>query len=275
MSGFLVMLREGVEAALIVGILLAFVVRMKRPGAVRWIWWGTGSAVVLSLAAGFVIFETIGALEGTAEIVAEGSVALIAAGLLTWMVFWMGSRARSVKSDLESSAEAALAGSGSFGLAMVAFVAVLREGLESALFMISLAVGTDAQVVQFSGGVLGLLAAVSIGYLVYRGGRRIDLRHFFRLTGVLVVIVAAGLIGKAVHEFQEVGLVPVLVEHVWNVAVLDPGQGLFGAFMKTLFGISNDPSLLRVAAYWAYLVPVLASFLQSTRSPAAPEPASV
>jgi high-affinity iron transporter len=270
MSGFLVMLREGVEAALIVAILLAFLVRSRQRGAIRWVWWGTIAAVLVSLAAGVVIFETIGSLEGKAEQISEGTVALVAGGLLTWMIFWMGSRARSIKTHLEREAGTALASGGVFGLAAVAFVAVVREGLESALFMISVAVGSGAEAMQFLGGLLGVAGAVVIGYLVYRGGRRIDLRVFFRVTGVLIVVVAAGLVGKGVHEFQEAALLPTYVEHAWTIRFLDPSISQLGAFLKTLFGISNDPSVLTVVAYWVYLAPVMAAFLKMTRKQPTP-----
>jgi high-affinity iron transporter len=219
--------------------------------------------VVVSLVAGVVVFRTIGSLEGRAEQLSEGSVALVATGLLTWMIFWMGSKARFLKAHLESEADAALASGGMFGLAAVAFVAVVREGLESALFMISVAVGSDAETVQFVGGLVGIVCAAGVGYLVYRGGRRVDLRLFFRLTGVLIIAVAAGLVGKSIHEFQEAGMLPVIIEHVWTIGLLDPATVL-GGFAKTLFGISYDPSLLTVAGYWAYLIPVLTSFLRMT-----------
>lgn len=264
MAGFLVMLREGVEAALIVAILLAYLARSGQRHGTRWVWSGTAAAAVASLVAGVVIFSTIGSFEGRAEQIAEGSVALVATGLLTWMIFWMGSRARTMKTHLENEAGSAIASGGMFGLAAVAFVAVLREGLESALFMISVAVGAEAQGVQFFGGLLGLAGAIAIGYLVYRGGRRIDLRLFFRVTGILIVIVAAGLVGKAVHEFQEAGFLPAIVEHLWTIDFLDPSVSLFGSFAKTLFGVSHSPSLLTVVGYWAYLVPVIGAFLRMT-----------
>ncbi len=273
MAGFLVMLREGAEASLIVAILLSYLVRSRQHRGVRWVWFGTIAAVVVSLVAGAVIFRTIGSLEGRAEQIGEGSVALVAAGLLTWMIFWMGSRARSLKAHFEGEADTALASGGMFGLAAVAFVAVLREGLESALFMISVAVGMDSQGVQFVGGLLGLIGAAGIGYLVYRGGRRIDLRLFFRITGILIVIVAAGPVGKGIQEFQEAGFLPVVIEHVWTLGFLDPSTSLLGSFAKTIFGISYNPSALTLTGYWAYLIPVLAAFLRMTDRRSAPAPA--
>ena len=142
MAAFLVMLREGVEAALIVGILLAYVSRLELRRLAQWVWAGTISAALLSVMAGIVIFSTIGSLDERAEEIAEGVVAWVAAGLLTWMIFWMGSQARHIRGRLESEVDMALISGGGGALAAIAFFAVLREGLESALFLISTTVGT-------------------------------------------------------------------------------------------------------------------------------------
>jgi high-affinity iron transporter len=273
MAAFLVMLREGVEAALIVGILLAYVTRLGRRQEWRWVWAGTVSAAVLSVIAGIVIFSTIGSLDARAEEIAEGVVAWVAAGLLTWMIFWMGSQARHIRGRLEGEVDTAIASGGGGALAAIAFFAVLREGLESALFLISTTVGTEADGLQLLGGMLGLLAAVVIGYLIYRGGTRIDIRMFFRVTGVLIILFAAGLVAKGIHEFQGVGLLPVLVEPLWNVNLLDPDTSVLGEFAKSLFGWRPDPSLLMVVAYLAYLLPIGGAFLSMTKK-TAPKPAA-
>ncbi len=265
MAAFLIMLREGVEAALIVGILLAYLVRLGRKREVQWVWAGTVSAALLSLVAGLVIFNTIGSLEERAEEIAEGVVAWAAAGLLTWMIFWMAAQARHIRTRLEVEVDTALATGGVSALALVAFVAVLREGLESALFLISTTVGTEADSMQLVGGVLGLAAAIAIGYLIYRGGTRIDIRLFFRLTGFLIILFAAGLVAKGIHEFQEVGILAIVTEPVYEVSFLDPDSSLAGEFAKSLFGWSPRPSLLMVVGYLAYLFPVGVSFAIMTR----------
>jgi len=270
MAAFLVMLREGVEAALIVGILLAYVNRIGRRREWQWVWAGTISASVLSLIAGIVIFSTIGALDDRAEEIAEGVVAWVAAGLLTWMIFWMGSQARHIRGRLEGEVDTALASGGGGALAAIAFFAVLREGLESALFLISTTVGTEADRLQLLGGMLGLAAAVVIGYLIYRGGTRIDIRAFFRVTGVLIILFAAGLIAKGIHEFQVVGLLPTVVDPLWSLNLLDPDASLAGEFAKSLFGWRPDPSLLMVVGYLAYLIPIGAAFLSMTRKAGTP-----
>lgn len=264
MTAFLVMLREGVEAALVVAILLAYLNRLGSRSHARWVWIGTFSAAFLSLVIGIVVYNTVGSLEGRAEELTEGAIAFLAAGMLTWMIFWMGKNARLLRGKLESEAAAAVAVGGAATLATVAFVAVLREGLESALFMISTTVGDEAAGDQLVGGLLGLVAAIGIGYLMYRGGNRINLRVFFRVTGFLIVLFAAGLVSKGIHEFQEAAVLPILIEPLYEVPFGDPDVSLIARFAKTMFGWSPAPSLLMVISYWAYLLPIGAAFAQMT-----------
>ncbi len=264
MAAFLVMLREGVEAALIVAILLAYLDRMRRTSERRWVWAGTLSAVAVSLAVGMILWVTIGGLEGTAEKLTEGLIAFVAAGLLTWMIFWMGKQARTIRRALEAQVDTALAAGGTVALATIAFVAVLREGLESSLFLISTTVGDTGGESQLVGALLGVAGAAAIGYLMYKGSHLIDLRKFFRVTGILIILFAAGLVSKGVNELQEVGLIPVLVDPVWTVGVLDPDTSLTGQFLKSLFGWRPSPSLLTVLSYLGYLVPVGRRFLGMT-----------
>ena len=264
MAAFLVMLREGVEAAIIVAILLAYLNRIDRRSDSRWIWAGTAAAIFVSLVAGIVLWNTVGGLEGTAEELVEGIIALVAAGLLTWMIFWMGQQAQNLKGHIHSQVDNAIAAGGATALATIAFVTVLREGIESSLFLIATTVGTESSSSQIVGGLLGLAAAVVIGILFYAGSSHIDIRAFFRLTGVLIILFAAGLVSKAVHEFQELGLLPTISEHVWDLGILDPSAGTTGRFLGSLFGWTPRPSLLMAVAYTAYLVPVLILFLRMT-----------
>jgi high-affinity iron transporter len=258
------MLREGVEAALVVAILLAYLNRLGVKSHIRWVWIGTLSAAFLSLIVGVVIYNTVGSLEGRAEELTEGVVAFAAAALLTWMIFWMGKNARQLRGKLEADAASAVEVGGVGALAAVAFVAVMREGLESALFMISTTVGETASGREVLGGTLGLLAAIGVGYLVYRGGSRINLRLFFRVTGFLIILFAAGLVSKGVHEFQEVGVLPIIIEPLYEVPFGDPDVSTVARFAKTMFGWSPGPSLLMVISYWSYLVPIGAAFSQMT-----------
>ncbi len=274
MSAFLVMLREGVEAALVVAIVLAYLRRLGRGDAFRWVWLGTAAAIGISLVLGAIIFGTVGELEGRAEEITEGLVALFAAGLLTWMIFWMAGQARTIKSRLQADVDAALRSESVLALAGLAFVAVLREGLESALFLISTTVGAASGLGQLVGGVAGVAAAVGVGYLVYRGGRRLNLRLFFRITGALILLFAAGLLAKGIHELQEAHLLGTVNEQLWRVGFADPDTSRVGEFLKSLFGWSPAPSFEMVLAWLAYIVPVGSVFLAVTRRvPTASQPA--
>lgn len=266
-SAFLLMLREGVEGALVVAILLAYLRRIDRRRDFRWVWAGTLSAVGISLLAGVGAFMLLGGLEGRAEEIMEGTVALVAAGVLTWMIFWMAKQARLIRSRLEEKVDAALEAGSLFGLAGIAFVAVLREGIESALFLISTSVGSDSSAPRVLGGLAGVSAAIGICYLVYRGSQRVNLRVFFRTTGILIILFAAGLLAKGIHEFQEVALIGTINDHLWDVrdiGILDPRTSLIADLLQGLFGWSPSPSFEMVLAYFAYLIPVGASFLRLT-----------
>jgi high-affinity iron transporter len=267
-SGFLLMLREGLEAALIVAIVLAYLKTLGRERDFRTVWVGTGSAVAISLIAGIVIFRALGGLEGPSEEVVEGLIAFTAVGVLTWMIFWMGRQARYIKGQLRAKVDAALEAGSSIALAGIAFVAVLREGLESALFLVSTSVGAESNAAQLTGGLFGIVAAVGIGYLVYKGSRRVNLRLFFRVTGILILLFAAGLLAKGVHEFQEVGYLGTLNEHVFDltgVGWLNPDSSQFGEFLSGLFGWSPEPSIEMIVVYFLYLIPVGTAFLLQTR----------
>jgi high-affinity iron transporter len=228
------------------------------------VWWGTGAAVLVSLLAGAAIWNTVGSLDGRAEEMVEGVVAVAAAGMLTWMIFWMGKQAKSLRTELENQAGQALT-AGAVALAAVPFVSVAREGFESVLFLLSTTVGGESAGGQLTGGLLGVVVAVLIGYLVYRGSHLIDLRRFFRVTGFLIVLFAAGLVSKGVHEFQEVGVLPLLTSQAWKLGVLDPDTSTVAGFLKAMFGWDPDPSVLQVLAYFAYLIPISIKFNRMTK----------
>ena len=264
MSAFVIMLREGMEAAVIIAILLGSLDRLGRRRDARWVWVGTAGAVAVSMGTGLVLWNTVGALDGSAEQLVEGSIAFASVGLLAWMVFWMARHGRHVRDRLSSGVDAAVAGGAAATLAILAFVAIVREGVEASLFLISTTVGERSSGSVPSFGLAGLVVAIAIGVAVYTGGARIDLRTFFRVTGVIIILFSAGLLSRGVHEFQELGLLPVRVEHVWNTTVLDPSTGVWGQLPAGLFGWSPRPSLLMVAAWVLYAVPVLATFWART-----------
>jgi high-affinity iron transporter len=267
-STLLITLREGLEMALVVAIILAYLKRLGRESEFRTIWYGTGAAIAISLLAGVGIFTVLGELEGTAEMTLEGVIAFSAAGVLTWMVFWMARQARYIKGDLHAKVDAAVAAGSATALAGIAFIAILREGMETALLLVSTSVGTHSSLGQLMGGVIGLAISVGLGYLVYMGSRRVNLRVFFRITGILVLLFAAGLVAKGVAEFQEAGYLATVNEHVWDISsvgFLNPESSTFGEFLKGIFGWSPAPSIEMLGVYFLYLIPVGGTFLGLTR----------
>jgi len=202
-----VTLREGFEASLIVGIVLAFLNRTGRRDGFWAVWIGALAAVAISLAAGITLYAIGTEFEGRAEALWEGSIMIAAAGMLTWMVFWMRGQARTIRKHLESQVEEALRIGSAVGLAVVAFVGVLREGLETALFLLGTFENSNAAV-SVVGGLLGLAAAIGLGYLFYRGSSRLDLRRFFTVTSLLLLAFAGWLLFGGVHELAEGGVLP-------------------------------------------------------------------
>ena len=253
MNAFFVTLREGLEAALIVGIVFAYLTRIGAPrDALRTVWAGTALAVGVSIATGAVLFFTVGELEGRAEQIFEGTAMFVAVAFLTWMIFWMRRQAAGMRQSLEIRVHDALVAGSTIGLACLVFFAVLREGWETALFLFAIT-ETGSPTVTAVGSVLGLVAAVLLGVTFYRGSRRLNLRHFFAVTGVLLMVFAAGLLAHGVHEFQEAGLLPITVEHVWDTNSAISEESRAGELLTALFGYNGNPSLLELLAWASYL----------------------
>jgi high-affinity iron transporter len=264
-AAFVIALREGIEAALIVSIVLAYLKQLGRTDRSRLVWLGTALAVLLSAATGTVIFVVGADFEGTAEQVFEGLLTLTAVGVLTWMIFWMRRQGARIKSDLQHKVDTALV-AGGLALAALAFFAVLREGVETALFLFAAAEGTAVEGggigAQLVGAALGLVLAVVLGVLLYRGGIRMNLRSFFKITGVILIVVAAGLFAYSVHELQEAGWFPFLEAHAYDISATLPDDEGLGAVLRGLVGFNADPGVLEVLAWATYLVVVGALYLR-------------
>jgi high-affinity iron transporter len=264
-AAFVIALREGIEAALIVSIVLAYLKQLGRADRSRLVWWGTGLAVLLSAALGTLIFAVGADFEGTAEQVFEGLVTLTAVGVLTWMIFWMRRQGAQIKSELQHKVDTALV-AGGLALAALAFFAVLREGVETALFLFAAAEGTAVEGggvgAQLVGATLGLVLAVVLGVLLYRGGIRMNLRSFFKITGAILIVVAAGLFAYSVHELQEAGWFPFLEAHAYDISATLPDDEGLGAVLRGLVGFNADPGVLEVLAWATYLVVVGALYLR-------------
>ena len=267
LPSFVIALREGIEAALIVSIILAYLKQLGATDRSRLVWWGTGIAAVLSAAVGTAIFAAGAEFEGKAEEIFEGLVTLAAVAVLTWMIFWMRRQGARIKSELQEKVDTALV-TGGLALAGLAFFAVLREGIETALFLFAAAKGTAVEGTtaaassQILGAILGLALAIVLGVLLYRGGIRLNLRSFFRVTGVILIVVAAGLFAFSLHELQEAGWLPFLEGHAFDLSASLPDDEGAGAILRGLVGYNADPTWLEVVGWLAYLVVVGTLFIK-------------
>jgi high-affinity iron transporter len=273
---YLLSLREGLEAALIIGIVLGALTKIRRSDLSPAVWLGTLSAVGVSIVTAVLLTAFGMSLEGEAEQVFEGVTMLIAAGILTWMIFWMSKQARYLKSELEAGVNKAAASTGKRAMFWVAFVAVVREGIELALFITAaFFAGDQSQVTTniiqtLAGTILGLGTAALLGWTLFATAVRLDLRRFFQVTGILLILFAAGLIAHGVHEFNEVGWIPAIVEHVWDVNAIVDENSLPGQLLKTLFGYNGNPSLTEMISYFAYLAVVTVLWRRDTAPVKAP-----
>jgi high-affinity iron transporter len=252
-ASFLITLREGLEAALIVGIVLSVLRKLDRGNRSKPVWLGVGAAALTSIVVGLILSALDVAFEGHGEEIFEGTAMLLAAGVLTWMIFWMQRQGKQVQADLERDVRRAVSAGSAWALFSLAFVAVVREGIETALFMTAAAFSTTpAQ--TLIGGLLGLMIAVVLGWLIFAAGKQLNVSAFFRGTSVLLILFAAGLFAHGVHELQEAGLIPVIVEHVYDINSILDEKGTAGTFLQALLGYNGNPSLLEMLAYVAYFV---------------------
>jgi len=230
MGAFAITLREGFEAALIVGLILAYLVKTGQQRHTPAVWWGVAAAAVTSIAIGAVLFLSVGELEGTSEALYEGMAMIIAAAVVTWMAFWMRKQAATIGANLRERVSESLRAGSSLALGSVAFIGVAREGLETALFLFA-STEDSGPVIAVTGGILGLVAAIALGIAVYRGALRLDLRKFFTVTSVLVIAFAAYLIFGGIHELGEASESEFL-EMAAPVAALAYGCGFAWLYLR-------------------------------------------
>jgi high-affinity iron transporter len=260
LSALLITFREGLEAALIIGIILAYINSTGNSGRSKAVWIGRALAVTVSLIAGAVIYFSAGQLEGRAEEIFEGIATLTAAGVLTWMIFWMRKQAVNVKKHLHAQIQSALGSGSTFGLLGLAFIAVVREGIETVLFLFAAVRVSESALLSAVGSILGLAIAIGVGYAIYKGTSKLNLSTFFNVTGVVLIIFAAGLLAYGIHELQEARIIPVVIEHVWDINHILPEASVIGRFFTAIFGYNANPSLLEVTAYSIFLGFVLVSY---------------
>lgn len=260
LPAFLLALREGLEAALIVGIVLGALRKLGHNRQQVSVWQGAVAAIAVSLVAALLLYAVGLKMEGAAEQIFEGVTMLLAAAILTWMIFWMQTQGRRINRELETGVRQAVSGMGGnkghWALFSVAFIAVLREGIETALFLTATTFTAGGQATLL-GALLGLSAAAALGYILFATTRQLNVKRFFQVTSVLLILFAAGLVAHSIHEFNEVGWIPAVVEHLWDTnGLLDENSGL-GLILKALFGYNGNPSLTEVlgyVVYWAALI---------------------
>ncbi len=256
LPSFLLSLREGLEAALIIGIVLGALRKYHRNGLAPIVWSGTLTAAIISAGAAYLLNSLGASLEGDAEKIFEGLTMLLAAGILTWMVFWMHHQAQHIKGELENGVRQATLQTSKKALFILALVAVLREGIELALFLTASTLTSNPQQTLI-GALLGLGAASVMGWILFASTIRLNLGKFFQVTGALLILFAAGLTAHSMHEFNELGWIPAIIEHVWNINGFVNDQSTAGQILNSLFGYNGNPSLTEILAYLGYFAAII------------------
>ncbi len=265
-SNALIGLREGLEAALVVVILAAFLVKTERRWALRYVWLGVTIAVGLSVLLGAVLTFGTSRLSFEAQELVGGIASIIAVGFVTAMVFWMRSAARTISGELKGALEKAL-DVGPWAIVLVAFLGVGREGLETAIFFYATTQAAGAgNVLPMLGWIVGLGGAVALGVAIYRGVLRIDLGRFFRWTGILLVFVAAGILSYGVHDLQEAGVLPGLNTLAFDASrIVDPSSW-YAALLKGIFNFTPQTTVLQAVVWVLYVGIVLPLFLRRPKA---------
>ena len=264
LANLLIALREGLEAALVVSIIVAYLVKSDRRDALPKLWLGVGLAALVPLVAGAIMTWGPKTLTFQAQEILGGILSFVAVGLVTWMIFWMGKNARELKGELEGSLSKTLAEGGSgWGVVWIAVVAVGREGVETALFVwATVRSSIETSIMQTTAGVVtGLVLAIVLGVLIYQGAVRINLRIFFAVTGYFLIVVAAGIVAYGIGDLQEAGLLPGHTSHAWDLssylpANTSPLHWLY-VLLEAMFQLNLQPSVLQVLGWCLYIVPTL------------------
>lgn len=270
LASFLITFREALEAALIIGIIAAYVAKIGRKNLNRYIYAGIIGAVIASAGVAFIFKIVYGEFEGTAEQLFEGGAALTAAAVLTYMIFWMAQNSKKIKGEMQEKIDIAVSKGEMLGIAVLSFIAVFREGVETVLFLGTLAIQSPFDTIL--GFILGVAVVVFLSFVMFKGIYRLDVSMFFKYTSILLVLFSAGLTAYGVHELNEAGIIPPVVEHVWDI---NPPQnldgsypafhekGIIGSSLKALIGYNGNPSLTEVLAYIGYWI-IIGMFVYRT-----------
>ena len=256
---FIITFRETLEAALIVGIVLSYLTRTKQAEYKVFVYWGCIGGIIASIIGAFLFGKIAGGFTGQAEEIFEGITMLVGALLLTTMILWM-MKQKHIAVELEHRVARELTEAHKFGLFLLIFIAVLREGIETVIFLGAASfVSTNNNLI---GALAGITGAIFLGYAIFVGSMKIDIKRFFNITSILLILFAAGLVSYGLHELQEAGIIPSVIEHVWDInPPVNPDgsypilheKGYIGSILKGLFGYNGNPSLIDVLSYFAYL----------------------
>jgi high-affinity iron transporter len=273
-ANFLIGLREGLEATLVVGILVAYLVKVGRRDLLPWIWLGVAFAIVVSLTFGAALTYGPRGLSFEAQELIGGTLSIVAVVFVTWMIFWMARTARSLKGELEGRLDEAIS-TGTWSLVVLAALAVGREGLETALFLWAAAKATGSTTEPLLGALLGLTVAVVLGVLIFRGAVRLNLSKFFTWTGAALIFVAAGVLSYGIHDLQEADVLPGLNNLAFDVSEQIPPGSWYGTLLKGTVNFTPATTWLQLVAWVLYVVPVLTIFLFMVKRPLVPASPSI
>ena len=262
LANYLIGLREGIEAALIVSILVTYLVKLGEKRHVAKVLWGVALAVIVAIAVGVALGELEAVAPGNAEVLITGSASMLAVIFVTWMIFWMARQSRAMSANLRGQIDAAVTKS-EWSLATVAFLAVIREGVETSLFIWSTTKTASNGTAALAGAILGLLTAAILGYFMYRGSLRFNIGTFFKYTGGFLIVVAGGIFAYSLGEFQEIGWLPLLTQHAYDVSALVPDGSVQDSILGGTIAFNAAPSVLQSLAWFAYLAVVGGYFLRS------------
>ncbi|MBM3711931.1 MAG: iron permease [Actinobacteria bacterium] len=255
-SSFFITFREGLEAFLIAGIIISYLFKSRQKKYIKYVLFGVLLAVALSIALAFIIEIFIDGFEGRTEEIFEGSVLFIAVAVLTYMVFWMNRQAKNIRNDLETSVDKAVNRGRVFSLFFLGFIVVFREGAETVLFFKALSFQADTGLL-LSGAITGILASLTVALIFFISTVKINISLFFKITGILVMIIAAGLFATGIHEFQEAGIIPVLNQKVYDLSGFLSRDSITGGILGSLFGYNPSPTVLELISYLIYIAVIL------------------
>ncbi|MBT8159130.1 MULTISPECIES: iron uptake transporter permease EfeU [Arthrobacter] len=264
-ANFLIGLREGLEATLVVVLLMAYLVKTGRRSLLPRLWAGVGLAVAVSVAFGALLTFGPKGLTFEAQEAIGGGLSILAVALVTWMVFWMARTARSLGGELKAKVDKMADGT-VWGLVLVAALAVGREGLETALFLWAAAQASGESTQPLLGALLGLAVAAGLGYLLHRGVLKVNLSRFFTWTGVGLIVIAAGVLAYGLHDLQEARILPGLDSLAFNVSAAIPPSSWYGTLLKGTINLSPETTWLQAGAWLLYVIPVLVFYIRANRS---------